>query len=125
MKRFSELVDSPYHGFNFCCGVASEGLERPAEELPEIVEYFSSRKKIFNVHFRNIRGGRLDFMETFPDEGDVDFLRAARVYRDVGYEYMLMPDHVPWVSGENHMGVGFAFAYGYIQALIQAVYDEE
>ena len=27
LKRFSELVDSPYHGFNFCCGVASEGLE--------------------------------------------------------------------------------------------------
>ena len=26
LKRFSELVDSPYHGFNFCCGVASEGL---------------------------------------------------------------------------------------------------
>ena len=20
LKRFSELVDSPYHGFNFCCG---------------------------------------------------------------------------------------------------------
>ena len=31
LKRFSELVDSPNHGFNFCCGVASEGLEDPGK----------------------------------------------------------------------------------------------
>ena len=43
LKRFSELVDSPYHGFNFCCGVASEGLENPAEELCDIVRYFGER----------------------------------------------------------------------------------
>ena len=45
LKRFSELVDSPYHGFNFCCGVAAEGLENPAEELPPIIKYFAERKK--------------------------------------------------------------------------------
>ena len=32
-QRFSELVDSPMHGFNFCCGTASEGLDDPATEL--------------------------------------------------------------------------------------------
>ena len=54
LKRFSELVDSPYHGFNLCCGTASEGLENPGVELYPIVAYFGERKKIFNIHFRNM-----------------------------------------------------------------------
>jgi hypothetical protein len=32
-------------------------------------------------------------MEAFPDEGDIDMVRALVAYRDVGYPYMLMPDH--------------------------------
>ncbi len=128
LKRFSELVDSPYHGFNFCCGVASEGLENPAQELPEIVQYFSERKKIFNVHFRNIRGGLHDFVEVWPDEGDVDMYGLARIFHATGYPYMLMPDHAPShpddVAPEgvsNRVSQKFAFQYGYITALIQAV----
>ncbi len=79
-------------------------------------------EKIFNVHFRNIRGGKkLSFMETFPDEGDMDMVRSARVYKEVGYKYMLMPDHVPTISGRDPSGVAFAFCYGYIAALIEAL----
>ena len=37
LKRFSELVDSKYHGFNLCCGTASEGLDNPAVELYGII----------------------------------------------------------------------------------------
>jgi mannonate dehydratase len=121
LKRFSELVDNPYHGFNFCCGVASEGLDDPGKELPPIVEYFSERGKIFNVHFRNIRGHKLDFMEVFPDEGSIDMFRAIQTYQEVGYEYMLMPDHVPTISGPDPQGTAFAFCYGYITALLQAI----
>ena len=128
LKRFSELVDSPYHGFNFCCGVAAEGLEDPGKELPPIVEYFSSRKKIFNVHFRNIRGGLNDFVEVWPDEGDVDMYTLARIFQQTGYPYMLMPDHAPHhpddvapagVSGRVRQG--WAFQFGYIIAMIQSL----
>ena len=131
LKRFSELVDSRYHGFNFCCGVASEGLEDPGKELPPTVEYFSSKKKIFNVHFRNIRGGLGDFVEVWPDEGDVDMHELARIFHRTGYPYMLMPDHSPvhpddvapaGVSGRVRQG--WAFQFGYIIALIQAVSKE-
>ena len=121
MKRFVQYHESPYHGLNFCQGTVSEMLERPGEEIYDVIRWFGERNKIFNVHFRNIKGGRLNFVEVFPDEGDVDMLKAARVYKEVGYPYMLMPDHVPQISGENPSSVGFAFAYGYIQALIQAV----
>ncbi len=125
LKKFVGMHESPYHGLNFCQGTVSEMLDSPGEEIYDVIRWFGERKKIFNVHFRNIRGRRLDFVETFPDEGDVDLLKALRVYRDVGYEYMLMPDHVPQISGANATGVAFAFCYGYIQALLQAVNEED
>ena len=43
------------------------------------------------MHFRNIAGGFLDFRETFLDHGDVDMLKAVRIYKEVGYDGMLCP----------------------------------
>lgn len=71
----------------FCQGTISEMLERPGEEIYDIIRDFGSRNKIFNVDFRNISGGFLDFHETFIDDGDVDMLKAIRVYNEVGYQY--------------------------------------
>ncbi len=121
MKRFVDISPSPYHGLNFCQGTVAEMLERPGEEIYDVIRYFGERGKLFNVHFRNIKGGYLNFVETLPDEGDVNMTRAMKAYRDVGYKYMLMPDHAPHIAGENPLGVAFAYGYGYIQALIQAV----
>ena len=67
------------------------------------------------------REKKLDFMEAFPDEGDMDMPRSLAAYRDVGYPYMLMPDHVPQIDGRDPSGVAFAYCYGYIQALIDAL----
>jgi mannonate dehydratase len=123
LKRFIELQRSPYHGLNFCQGTVSEMLQNPREEIHDVIRYFGSRKKIFNVHFRNIKGGFLDFRETFPDDGDVDMLRAIRTYKEVGYDGMLMPDHVPKIEGDVGGRQAFAFAFGYIQSAIQMVYS--
>ena len=123
LKRFVDLVPSPYHGLNFCQGTVCEMLDDPGKEILDVIRYFGLRKKIFNVHFRNIKGHRLDFRETFPDEGDVNFLECARVYREVGYDGMLMPDHAPQIEGDK-TGLAFAFEIGYIQAVIQMVKNE-
>lgn len=128
LKRFIGLNDSPSHGFNFCCGVASEGLDNPGEELYEIVRYFAERRKIFNVHFRNIKGGLHNFQEVWPDEGDVDMYRVAKTLAEAGYPYMLMPDHapghpddVPALDGSGRVRQAWAFQFGYIIAMVQAV----
>jgi mannonate dehydratase len=124
LKRFVSIKESPYHGLNFCQGTVSEQLERPGEQIFDVIRDLGGRKKIFNVHFRNIEGGYLNFRETFIDNGSVDMLKAARVYKEVGYDGMLMPDHVPNVDGDPDHMQGFAFAIGYIKAIIAAVSAE-
>ncbi|MBI3281542.1 MAG: mannonate dehydratase, partial [Acidobacteria bacterium] len=99
----------------------SEMLRDPGREIFDVIRYFGSRNKIFNVHFRNIRGKRDSFQEVYPDEGDIDFVKAIMVYKEVGYPYMVMPDHVPQHPDDPRGSQAFAFAYGYIRALIQAV----
>ena len=121
LKKFVAIRESPYHGLNFCQGTVSEMLADPGREIYDVIRYFGSRKKIFNVHFRNIRGRRNDFQEVYPDEGDIDFVRALMVYREVGYSYLLMPDHVPQAPGDPNGLQSFAFCYGYIRALLQAL----
>ena len=121
LKKFISIQESPYHGLNFCQGTVSEMLENPGQEIFGVIQYFGSRKKIFNVHFRNIRGKRDDFVEVYPDEGDVDMVKAMLAYREVEYPYMMMPDHVPYHADDPGGSQAFAFAYGYIRALIQAM----
>lgn len=124
LKRFVETSASPYHGLNFCQGTVSEMLAKPGEEIYDVIRYFGSRGKIFNVHFRNIRGGFLKFQEVLPDDGDVDMPRALRTYREVGYDGMIMPDHVPQIVGDVGGQKAFAFCFGYIQALLQQLRAE-
>ncbi len=121
LKKFVAIAENPYPGLNFCQGTVSEMLEKPAAEIEDVIRYFGSRKKIFNVHFRNIRGRRDSFVETFPDDGDVNMVKALRAYREVGYPYMIMPDHVPQHPDDPDRFQAFAFCYGYIRALLQVI----
>ncbi len=121
LKKFVQMRESPYHGLNFCQGTIGEMLDNPAEEIDDVIRWFGSRDKIFNVHYRNIKGRKLSFMETFPDEGDMDMWRSLQVYAEVGYKYMIMPDHVPTLSGTPTDAVAFSYCFGYIRALMQVL----
>jgi len=121
LKKFVLMRESPYHGLNFCQGTVGEGLENPRAEIADVIRWFGSRKKIFNVHFRNITGEKLSFMEVFPDEGDMDMWESLKVYAEVGYEHMIMPDHVPHIDDDPKHAVAFSYCFGYIRALLQVL----
>ncbi|MBO9591005.1 mannonate dehydratase [Devosia sp.] len=120
LKKFVSIAESPYHGLNFCQGTVAESLDNPREEIGDIIRWFGERKKIFNVHFRNIKGGRYSFTEEFPDAGDMDMAASLKIYKEVGVDCMIMPDHVPHIDGEAPFETAFAFCYGYIIGLFQA-----
>jgi mannonate dehydratase len=121
MKRWLRTADSPYNGFNFCQGTVSEMCRDPKREVIEAIRYFGEKKSIFMVHLRNIKGGYLNFEEVYPDNGDVDFYEALRTYREVGYEGMLCPDHVPHSESDPDNERQHSFALGYTKGLIDAL----
>jgi mannonate dehydratase len=121
LKQFVTIREGPYHGLNFCIGTIAEGLHDPAAEIHAVIRHFGERKKIFNVHFRNLRGRRDDFQEVCLDEGDLDMVAVARTLWRTGYEGMVMPDHVPTHPDDEGRRQGFAFAYGYVKAVLQAL----
>jgi mannonate dehydratase len=123
LKRLVSIQESPYHGLNFCVGTVAEMLRDPGREIHELIRYFGDRKKIFNIHFRNIRGRRDDFCEVYPDEGDLDLVQVALTLRRVGYSGMLMPDHMPGCADDPRGLQAFAYGYGYIKGVLQAVYS--
>lgn len=119
-ERLVELVPSPSNGICFCQGTFAEiGVDIPAtiRRLGPHIRY---------VHFRDIRGTRESFQETFHDNGPTDMLAAMRAYQEVGFDGPIRPDHVPQLYGEDDGEPGYTmlgrlFAYGYMRGLMEAV----
>ena len=57
----------------------------------------------------------------FPDEGSINMYEAIKVYKEVGYKYMLMPDHVPEINAKDPKMTAFSYCYGYINALLKSL----
>jgi mannonate dehydratase len=121
LKKFIAIAPSKVNGLNFCQGTVAEMCVNPATEVLEAIRYFGERDKIFMVHFRNITGGFLNFNEVYPDNGDVDFVKAMRLYKKLGYRGMFLPDHVPQSEADPDGERQHSFCLGYTKALIQAV----
>jgi mannonate dehydratase len=121
LKKFVKIAPSKYHGLNFCLGTVSEMCKNPAVEAIEAIRYFGREQKMFMVHLRNIKGGFLHFDEVYPDNGDVDFVKAMWTFKEVDYQGMFCPDHVPESEIDPDNEKQHSFCLGYTRALIQAV----
>ncbi|MBI4553067.1 MAG: mannonate dehydratase [Candidatus Latescibacteria bacterium] len=122
-QRVIDIAPSPYNGLTFCQG----NFALMTDDQPAAIRHFGQQKKIFFVHFRDVRGTAEKFVETFHDDGQTDMLACLRAYREIGFEGVLRPDHVPTLEGDSndHAGyssIGRLFAIGYIKGLREAVY---
>jgi mannonate dehydratase len=122
-ERLVQLVPNPVNGICFCQGCFSEmGVDVPAaiRRLAGHIHY---------VHFRDVKGCTPSFHETFHDCGQTDMPAAMRAYRDIGFDGVMRPDHVPVLEGETGDASGYTmlgrlFAVGYMRGLMQAVASE-
>jgi mannonate dehydratase len=122
-ERLVELVPSPMNTITLCQG----NFTLMTDDLPAAIRKFG--KKISFVHFRDVRGVPEKFEETWHDAGKTDMLACMRAYRDIGFEGVLRPDHVPTVEGDSNENAGYSafgrlYAIGYIRGLHQAVYTD-
>lgn len=119
LKRAMEIVPSDSHGLEFCQGTLSEMV---GDVIP-IIKYFGEQGKIFYVHFRNVKGIVPKFCECFIDEGNVNAWEALREYKKVGFNGMIIPDHVPCMEGDldEWPDRGRAYTIGYMKALVEAL----
>ncbi|MBN1640091.1 MAG: mannonate dehydratase [Anaerolineae bacterium] len=123
--RLLDMASSPVNGIALCQG----NFTLMTDDLPGVIRHFGSQGKIFFVHFRDVRGTPTKFVETFHDDGKTDMLACMRAYRDIGYEGVCRPDHVPTMEGDSndrpaYSSIGRLFAIGYLKGLREAVYGE-
>ena len=118
LRRFLKEVPSKANGITFCQGTITEmGVDVFAE-----IEYFVSRNRVNLVHFRTVRGTAPKYTEVFIDEGDIDMVRAMKVWKTAGYTGPMVSDHTPRVEGDTPWGhIGRAFSLGFMRAAVQAV----
>lgn len=112
------LDSSPANGLTLCAGVLGEMGEDPAECARRY------RGRFPFAHFRNIRGTARDFMETWPDDGDLDLPGFIATLIELGVDTYIRPDHSPRLATEapGTLGYGFdghLFTLGYMRGLMQ------
>lgn len=122
-QRLVDTVPSEVNGICLCQG----NFTLMTDDLPSVIRHFGKQEKIFFVHFRDVRGTPERFEETFHDEGKTNMLECMKAYRDIGFNGVLRPDHVPTMEGDSndnpaYSAVGRLFAIGYIKGLREAVY---
>ncbi len=122
-QRLLDLAPSPMNGITLCQG----NFTLMTDSLPDVIRHFGMQNKIFFVHFRDVEGTPEKFQETFHDAGKTDMAACMRAYKEIGFDGVLRPDHVPTMVGDSndnpaYSAIGRLFAIGYILGLREAVY---
>jgi mannonate dehydratase len=125
-QKLLDLVPSPMNGITLCQG----NFALMTDDLPAVIRHFGQQGKIFFAHLRDVRGTPEKFEETFHDDGQTDMLACLRAYKEIGFDGVCRPDHVPTMYGDSNEQFGYSsigrlFAIGYLKGLREAVYASD
>ena len=112
-------------GLTFCVGTWSEGGDKMGKDVFAMIKDFGGRKKIFEVHFRNVSSPLPRFEETFPDDGYMDMYQVMKALRQVKFDGPAEPDHVPGLAGDTGIRrAGTAYIVANMKALLRRANEE-
>jgi len=120
-RRVMSIVPSPVNGVTFEIAV----YHLMGANLEAVAREFGREKKVFYIHSRNLRGTRDNFVETFQDNGAIDFGKVYQALYDSGVRAPLRPDHDPILDGEVNVRPGYGvlgkiLAVGYIKGIMDS-----
>ena len=128
-KEYLMLVDSPYNGMTFDCGVARETGADPVA----VCRWLGERDRINHVHYRNVivRKPNVDYSEVFIDEGQVDMFAVMKELVRHKYRFGIYPEHPRAINIDREMGIQSMYPGGggkvalmynvaYTKAMLQA-----
>ena len=122
-KKAMDLVKSENHGLQYCLGNFSE----MGEDINAVTEYFAKQDKLIYVHFQTVSNsltnGNTKFNEVFVDmPGYYDPVSVLKKFKEVGFNGMIMPGHVPKIIGDQSWKErGRSFTIGYIKGIMAAL----
>ena len=135
-KHMVGIVDSPSNGITFDCGVTRE----MGSDAIATAEWFSSRKKINHVHYRNVAVTTpyQKYQEVFIDAGMNDMFGVMKALVKNKYTGSIYPEHpkafdydrdrlapgarLPgYPGGGGYTGITFSVAYA--RAMMQAALE--
>lgn len=118
-RRVMKIAPCAMNGVTFEMSV----FHLMGENLEALAREWGRENKIFFAHCRNVKGTRDHFVETFQDNGDIDFGSVFQALYDNGFRGPLRPDHDPLMAGETNVEAGYGvtgkiFAIGYIKGVL-------
>jgi mannonate dehydratase len=121
-QRALDLANSPNVGICFCVGCWLEGGPLMGKDVLESIKGFGSQGKIYKVHFRNVDAPLPHFVETYLDNGYMDMYKVMKALREIDFDGVVIPDHVPTMAGDPRLGT--AYTIGYMSALLRRANEE-
>lgn len=117
--RILAMSNSPANAMTMCLGCFAEG----GHDLAALIRRWAGR--IGFVHVRDVRDTQIDFIETFPDDGQNDMLAVFEALVETGFDGPIRSDHAPLLACDDAANDGYAmeghiFAMGYLRGLAEA-----
>jgi len=117
--RLLAISSSPANAMTLCAGCFTQlGVD-----VPGLVRRFG--KRIAFAHLRNIEGTPDDFLESFPDVGNLDMVALIRAFAAEGVDAYARPDHSPLLATDDAAEAGYGFqghlfTLGYVRGIMAA-----
>lgn len=121
-RRLLDVIKSKCNSLEYCMGTIQEMSKG---NIYDSIEEHSNLGEIAYVHFRNVKGKVPDYHEVFIDEGDIDMVKAMKIFIKNGFDGVFIPDHTPIMECNAPWHAGMAHALGYINGIIKTLKSKE